>query len=328
MKTFLKRALWARLSPAASRCSARQPQTRLRQQERTGCSAATRLSSASMLRWRSSGNAVSVIGDAVSLTAPAPAAPASVPAAEPAPVAPVVAGTSGEEGIGSGNQALVDVNLPVTVSGNAVSVLGDSTAVSTAPAAAPAEQPAESSAWTTGEDGILSGNQGIISVDVPIDVTGNAVSVIGDSTALTWTAPAAPAGSGTRRNHRRHHQWRRRHPFRQPADRRRRRTDHRHRQRRIGHRRQQPSPDGTRCSTGTGYAGNHRRHHQRRRRNPLRQPADRRRRRPRQRQRQRRLRHRRQHRRDVGGTGTTPSSQAAPPTPPPRAKTASSPATS
>ncbi len=48
--------------------------------------------------------------------------------------------TSGEDGILSGNQVLADVNAPVTVSGNAVSVIGDSTVVNGAPA--PAAAPA------------------------------------------------------------------------------------------------------------------------------------------------------------------------------------------
>ena len=138
-------------------------------------------------------NAVSVIGDSTVVGAP----PAPVTAPAPAPAAPAEAPTtSGEDGIASGNQAIVSVDVPVTVTDNAVSVIGDSTVVNTAPApataatttTAPSDGPV-----TTGEDGILSGNQVLASVTAPITVSGNAVSVIGDSTVVnTAPAPAPP----------------------------------------------------------------------------------------------------------------------------------------
>ena len=128
-------------------------------------------------------NALSVIGDSTVVEAP----PAPVTAPAPAPPAPAEANTSGEDGIASGNQAIVSVDVPVTVTDNAVSVIGDSTVVNTAPA--PATAPTEATApnegpVTTGEDGILSGNQVLASVTAPITVSGNAVSGIGDSTVV------------------------------------------------------------------------------------------------------------------------------------------------
>ena len=57
---------------------------------------------------------------------------------------------------------------------------------------------AANAAETSGEDGLLSGTQSIINVDVPVDLGDVAVSVIGDSRAessdQTDAAPAAPAG--------------------------------------------------------------------------------------------------------------------------------------
>ena len=50
-------------------------------------------------------------------------------------------------------------------------------------------------AETTGEDGLLSGDQALIDVSAPVTIVDNAVSVIGDSTA----APAPAAGHRTGR---------------------------------------------------------------------------------------------------------------------------------
>ena len=106
----------------------------------------------------------------------------------------------------------MSVDVPVTVTDNAVSVVGDSTVVNAAPApatattttTAPSDGPV-----TTGEDGILSGNQVLASVTAPITVSGNAVSVIGDSTVIggshgtttgngggTWIAPVTSGEEG------------------------------------------------------------------------------------------------------------------------------------
>ena len=111
--------------------------------------------------------------------------------------------TSGSDGLLSGTQLYAVVSAPVQAAGNAVSVVGDSVSgsapaaaapVAAAPApaasagpAAPAASapapaaPAASAPTTTGASGILSGTQGIVSVPVPVTVTGNAISVVGDS---------------------------------------------------------------------------------------------------------------------------------------------------
>ncbi|HEX5730293.1 chaplin family protein, partial [Microbacterium sp.] len=145
-------------------------------------------------------NATSVVGDSTSLTAPAaPAgAPPAAAAAEPT--------TSGEGGIASGNQVVVDVEAPIDVTGNAVSGIGDSTAVTTAPAppaatTAPAAPATSTAPTTSGEDGILSGNQVVGSVNAPVDVSRNAVSGIGDSTVVRsgsggTNGTSTPGGSG------------------------------------------------------------------------------------------------------------------------------------
>lgn len=147
------------------------------------------------------GNALSVIGDSESTDA-ATAAPA--PAA-----APAEARTDGSDGVASGTQAPVSVAVPVTVGGNAVSVLGDAEstgAESSAPAPAPARNEdataPEAAPATSGEDGVLAGTQVLAPVAAPVTAGGNAVSVLGDaeSTDATTTAPAPtgnPAGAIT-----------------------------------------------------------------------------------------------------------------------------------
>ncbi|WP_100812529.1 hypothetical protein [Microbacterium sp. BR1] len=102
--------------------------------------------------------------------------------------------TSGDDGTASGTQALVNVTLPVTLGGNGVSVLGDSSSTgATTPAPAPA--PVEPAVTTGGTDGLASGTQGVVSVDVPVTVGGNAISVLGDSqsTDSAGTDASAPA---------------------------------------------------------------------------------------------------------------------------------------
>jgi hypothetical protein len=151
------------------------------------------------------GNAISLLGDSETTDAAASA---------PAPAAAPDAVTSGADGIASGTQGLISVNLPITVGGNGISLIGDSsssgaeTAVPAAEVPAPeapvaeapvAEAPGgQAPVSTSGSDGILSGTQGIVDLDVPVTVGGNAISVIGDSesTGAVTTPPASGGDAG------------------------------------------------------------------------------------------------------------------------------------
>ena len=111
-------------------------------------------------------------------------------------------GHLGEDGIGSGTQALIDVSAPVTVGGDAIS------ASATARRATPRRwsqrpsrprHPTPASAQTSGEDSIArrhAGSQSTLSA--PITVGGNAISVIGDSSS----DDAQTCGSHRRRGRR------------------------------------------------------------------------------------------------------------------------------
>ncbi|KQM80830.1 hypothetical protein ASE68_17490 [Agromyces sp. Leaf222] len=67
------------------------------------------------------GNAISVIGDSQSTDAATEVAPAAAPPAESAPES--AHATSGDDSLLGGLQGLVDVAIPVTVGGNAISVI-------------------------------------------------------------------------------------------------------------------------------------------------------------------------------------------------------------
>src|SRR5207248_10351360 len=83
--------------------------------------------------------------------------------------------TSGRNGGGSGNQITPTVNAPVTVCGNAVSVIGRSSAhCETHDQGGPSGDNR-----TNGDGGVLSGNQINPTVNAPVTVCGNAVAVIG-----------------------------------------------------------------------------------------------------------------------------------------------------
>ena len=105
--------------------------------------------------------------------------------------------TTGAESVLGGNQAATSVVAPVTPTGNSISVVGDSTSSGSATTAPSA--PADSgSDTTTGQDSTGGGNQLTAPAAAPVSASGNAVSVLGDSstTGSTGAGPVTPVGSG------------------------------------------------------------------------------------------------------------------------------------
>lgn len=118
------------------------------------------------------GNAISVLGDSSSDGSPFAGESGSGDAGSTS--------TSGKDGILGGSEVVADPSAPVTVGGNAVSVVGDSsTTGSDSSTPATGGSPA---AFTTGDDAVLGGTQLVTGADAPVTLGGNAVSVIGDST--------------------------------------------------------------------------------------------------------------------------------------------------
>ena len=94
-----------------------------------------------------------------------------------------------------GTQVVAPVTAPIAVTGNGISLLGDSTVTgntgTTPTASAPAPQ-----AGTSGDDAVLGGTQLIAPITLPITLGGNAVSVAGDSTVTTpGTNPGTDPGT-------------------------------------------------------------------------------------------------------------------------------------
>jgi len=135
--------------------------------------------------------AISVIGDSSSGgTSPGTAGPSGTQAPDG------TATTSGEDGTASGSQAILGLTAPVDVGGNAISVLGDSRTAGTGetePAAGgPSDDPAAPGPATSGTEGVASGTQVAPTAIAPVELSGNAVSVLGDSSAGSTATPPAP----------------------------------------------------------------------------------------------------------------------------------------
>ncbi|MEO3874191.1 chaplin family protein [Nonomuraea sp. B12E4] len=90
--------------------------------------------------------------------------------------------TDGRFGVGSGNQVVAPITLPVEVCGNAVGnasagCVGGSTVLNTGRGSGAGGN------TTSGQAGVLSGNQVIAPITAPINVCGNAVAVVGHAFA-------------------------------------------------------------------------------------------------------------------------------------------------
>jgi hypothetical protein len=141
-----------------------------------------------------SGNQVTVIGQDNKVTSTGGSSTAGGAGGSGSPT------TSGEDGIGAGNQTDVDVLAPVNASGNQVTVIGqDNQAQSASGSAAPSSGTGSDLGTTTGKGGLLAGNQTALGLTPPINVSGNQVTVIGqdnESTALGGSTTGATTGGG------------------------------------------------------------------------------------------------------------------------------------
>ena len=139
------------------------------------------------------GNAVSAVGDSASSGASAPAVVATAaPVADPSP-----ATTSGDDSIAGGSQVLPNVTAPVTIGGNAISVLGDSSSKSSTTGTATDAGSPIGSSITSGDDSVAGGTQVAPVVTAPVSVGGNAISVVGDSSSTSSTTSGAVVPVGT-----------------------------------------------------------------------------------------------------------------------------------
>ncbi|MGL1465676.1 hypothetical protein ACSTJV_23990, partial [Vibrio parahaemolyticus] len=86
--------------------------------------------------------------------------------------------TDGTDSLGGGNQAALPVSVPVTIGGNAVSGIGDSTSEHATTTGGSVSGGA-GDVLTDGADSILGGNQAVLPISLPLTIGGNAVSGIG-----------------------------------------------------------------------------------------------------------------------------------------------------
>jgi len=107
----------------------------------------------------------------------------------------------GNAGILNGNQAIVPVQVPVDVSGNALGVLGNGSASSKGGSEASIGHgrkhysgSALPDATSIGNFGVGNGNQAIVPVQLPVNVSGNAAGVLGNGQASSKGGSQAKIG--------------------------------------------------------------------------------------------------------------------------------------
>ncbi|QYC45802.1 hypothetical protein Nocox_41300 [Nonomuraea coxensis DSM 45129] len=90
--------------------------------------------------------------------------------------------TSGQAGVGSGNQVVAPIAAPIDVCGNAAALLGAAAAQCRGGASVVPQHGAGGNR-TSGRAGVLAGNQVVAPIAAPVNVCGNAVAVLGDAAA-------------------------------------------------------------------------------------------------------------------------------------------------
>ncbi|MET8158287.1 chaplin family protein [Sphaerisporangium sp. NPDC005289] len=119
-----------------------------------------------------------------------------------------VADTSGTGSVGGGNQVNLPITLPIDISGNAVGVIGESSASSRGGSSVQGGSGSAGIQGTTsGRGSVLGGNQVNAPITAPINACGNAVSLVGRSDAGCRggaTVKNAGGGAGGNRTDGRH----------------------------------------------------------------------------------------------------------------------------
>lgn len=115
--------------------------------------------------------------------------------------------TTGNGSVGSGNQLVLPISVPIDLCGNVIAALGLGRAQCTGGAAVASGAPSDTagstgtgrieqaaprsagSTGTSGTGGVLSGNQISVPITIPVTVCGNAVALLGTATASCQSAP-------------------------------------------------------------------------------------------------------------------------------------------
>ncbi|WP_067608122.1 hypothetical protein [Nocardiopsis listeri] len=89
------------------------------------------------------------------------------------------AATSGNGSLLGGNQAVVNGDVPVNVTGNAIGAVAGVAGASSTGSDAKVIDHQHNEVHTSGNGSLLGGNQLVVDGDVPVNVTGNAISAVG-----------------------------------------------------------------------------------------------------------------------------------------------------
>ncbi|PWV51084.1 hypothetical protein [Nocardiopsis sp. L17-MgMaSL7] len=100
--------------------------------------------------------------------------------------------TSGNGSVLGGNQAVVDADVPVNLTGNAVGAVAGIAGASSTGSDAKVIDHHHNEVHTSGNGSILGGNQLVVDGDIPVNVTGNAIGAVGG------VAGAASTGSDSK----------------------------------------------------------------------------------------------------------------------------------
>lgn len=107
------------------------------------------------------------------------------------------ADTNGASGVGSGNQVLLPINLPINIGGNAVGLLGSAQSrAATTTVVRSGMRSGGGTAVTSGRSGTLSGNQVIAPVNAPVTACGNAVGALGSAETRCASRTIVSTGGG------------------------------------------------------------------------------------------------------------------------------------
>jgi hypothetical protein len=123
------------------------------------------------------------------------------------------AATSGNGSALGGNQLVVDGEIPVNVSGNAIAAVAGIAGASTTDTGAAVVEHQHGhrhhhhspDAATSGNGSLLGGNQAVVDLDVPVNVAGNAISAVGGVAGAAATDTGALVHDGHGHGHREHH---------------------------------------------------------------------------------------------------------------------------
>ncbi|SIO90396.1 hypothetical protein [Nocardiopsis sp. JB363] len=89
------------------------------------------------------------------------------------------AATSGNGSLLGGNQAVVNGDIPVNVTGNAIGAVAGVAGASSTGSDAKVIDHQHNEVHTSGNGSVLGGNQLVVDGDIPVNVTGNAISAVG-----------------------------------------------------------------------------------------------------------------------------------------------------